>query len=218
MQDLERINAELQGTEVTTDVDAMQAQDNAAVLTSGSVGAESLAAADVQSGVQSSVQVRSVVFLNEESASVYSDELLAEVSPVESDALVTTDTAASDMSSAVSFVSPKAAAAVSGTEMQADGWLNQLPNDAFVVQLAKGANEKGIQKFVRRHGLEDQAAYYRTERESGQVVFVLITSPFSTVADAKAAVAEMPVAVQKGIWVRNVSTLQDLYRQPGSGA
>lgn len=210
VQDLEQINAELQGIEVTTDVDAMMATENAAVLNAPVRQAESFAA----NNLQADVQVRSVVFQDVNSTAEFDDQQLANVTPATS-VSVTTDTAPASLTTSSSFSNTPADTEQS---MQADGWLNQLPADAFVVQLAKGGNEVAIQRFIRKHGLDSQAAYYRTERDSGQIVFVLITSPFKTVAAAKEAVAEMPAAVRKGIWIRNVSTLQGMYRQPGAEA
>lgn len=196
VQDLEQINAALQGNEVTTDVDAMLADEQTTAL-----------------NLPVQAAVRSVVFQTSETPSaagtftaseVLGSEQLASVTPVEvsqpADSLVTTDAYQSGPAP-----SP---------EMQADGWLTQLPADAFVVQLAKGSDETGILRFIRKHGLQEQSMYYRTQRESGQVVYVLISAPFASVSAAKAAVAEMPSAVRKGIWIRNVSTLQEMYRQP----
>ncbi len=212
VQDLEQINAELQGAEVTTDVDAMIADENTASLNAPVRQAESFAA----SNLQAKVRVRSVVFQDTDSSAEYNDQQLATVTPTES-SLVTTDVASASITS--SFTEPTSDIAdLTASGMQADGWLSQLPNDAFVVQLAKGGDEVGIQRFIRKHGLKNQAVYYRTERDSGQVVFVLITSPFKTVAAAKEAVAKMPPAVRKGIWIRNISTLQRMYRLPGSKA
>ncbi|WP_261842149.1 TolC family outer membrane protein [Aliamphritea ceti] len=210
VQDLEQINAELQGADVTTDVDAMMAAENAAALNAPVRQAESFAA----NNLQADVRVRSVVFQDVNSSAESDDQQLANVKPATS-VSVTTDTAPASLTTSSSFSNTPVD---TEQDMQADGWLNQLPADAFVVQLAKGGNEVAIQRFIRKHGLDSQAAYYRTERDSGQIVFVLITSPFKTVAAAKEAVAEMPAAVRKGIWIRNVSTLQGMYRQPGAEA
>lgn len=101
--------------------------------------------------------------------------------------------------------------------MEADNWLMQQPSERYVIQLTNGEYKEGMEKYIRRVGLKDVEGwhYYRTQRDAG-LYYVLVYGEFETVAAAKKALASLPRKARRSHWVRQYSTLQKLYRVPGS--
>lgn len=203
--DLEQINAALQGEDVSTDVDAMQraaaAESFAVVLDVPQRGE-----LDVDSARSNT---RSVVFQTEAD-----DQAFQQFASIETDVIQQQSFVAEPVADSPVTTDVAAAGQPAQIEMQADNWLVQQPSREFVIQLAKGADESGIKRYIRRHQLETQAFYYRTLRENGEMIYVLVSVPFTSVKQAKQAVETMPAAVQRDHWIRRVETLQNNYRQP----
>ena len=101
--------------------------------------------------------------------------------------------------------------------MEADNWLMQQPSERYVIQLTNGEYKEGMEKYIRRVGLKDVEGwhFYRTQRDAG-LYYVLVYGEFETVAAAKKALAGLPRKARRSHWVRQYSTLQKLYRTPGS--
>ncbi len=105
----------------------------------------------------------------------------------------------------------------SSTEVEdpAVRWLMaQKPGD-YVVQLAQARAVQGIKGYIERHGLADQARYYRTQKPSGPV-YVLLYGHYSSYSEAKEAVSRLPNGVLSTTspWIRRVSNVQQQYRRP----
>ena len=101
--------------------------------------------------------------------------------------------------------------------MEADDWLMKQPSDRYVIQLTNGEYKEGMEKYIRRVGLKDVDGwhFYRTQRDAG-LYYVLVYGEFETVAAAKKALDGLPRKARRSHWVRQYSTLQKLYRTPGS--
>ncbi|WP_432472590.1 hypothetical protein [Amphritea sp. HPY] len=105
----------------------------------------------------------------------------------------------------------KAAESLSG--ILPDGWILDQPESRYVIQLANGDEEVGIQRFIRNKNVPVGARYYRTQRDAG-LFYVLIYGEYGSVKEAREALLELPTAVRKNHWIRNISTLQENYRKP----
>lgn len=101
--------------------------------------------------------------------------------------------------------------------MEADGWLMKQPAERYVIQLTNGEFREGMEKYIRRAGLKSVKGwhFYRTQRDAG-LYYVLVYGEYETVAAAKKALAKLPRKARRSHWVRQYSTLQKLYRTPGS--
>ena len=101
--------------------------------------------------------------------------------------------------------------------MEADDWLMRQPAERYVIQLTNGEFKKGMEKYIRRAGLKNVEGwhFYRTQRDAG-LYYVLVYGEYETVAAAKKALAKLPRKARRSHWVRQYSTLQKLYRTPGS--
>lgn len=100
-------------------------------------------------------------------------------------------------------------------EMLADGWILDQPESRYVIQLAYGDEKVGIHRYIRNKKVPLGARYYRTLRDAG-VFYILIYGEYASVKEAREASLELPTAVRKNHWIRNISTLQANYRKPQS--
>ncbi|MEH6575446.1 MAG: hypothetical protein V7731_00045 [Amphritea sp.] len=96
-------------------------------------------------------------------------------------------------------------------QMKPDGWIMQQPTQRFVIQLANGMDEKGIHKYIRQKELPEGTRYYRTQR-GAEVFYILVYGEYESVVQATNAVLQLTVAAQKNHWIRQINTLQKLYR------
>ena len=103
--------------------------------------------------------------------------------------------------------------AVSSEYMLPDGWVLSQPSKSYTIQLTYGMEESGIQKFIKKHRLDEQVNYYRTRRNAG-IFYILVYGQYRSVAEARRALKGLPDQAQKDHWIRNISQLQSLYRAP----
>ncbi|WP_417226213.1 hypothetical protein [Amphritea sp.] len=94
-----------------------------------------------------------------------------------------------------------------------DGWVMDQPTPHFTIQLLYGTHERGVLNYIEKHKLPDSVRYFRTQREAG-LYYVLVYGNYSTITEARAALAELPEMVRKNHWMREFKRLQELYVAP----
>ena len=104
---------------------------------------------------------------------------------------------------------------------QASSWLLNKPQKAIAIQLMAlpSKREPQIKSFLKRHGLTDSVVYYETQRDAGPYLVVLLNQTFSSTANARQVVSQLPAAVKRSKpWVRTFGSLQSKYRPLGQSA
>lgn len=88
-----------------------------------------------------------------------------------------------------------------------DSWLwSQNPSN-YTLQLAAGTDKKAIQTFIKRHRLYGKAVYFHTLRD-GKDWYILVHGSYSEYSQAKQAISQLPLAVQKlKPWARKFSVI-----------
>lgn len=95
-------------------------------------------------------------------------------------------------------------------ETRGKAWLLAQPGSKFTLQLLGTGNLRALRDFIRRHGLEDQAAYFTVQRD-GHPWHTLLYGVYSDRKQARAAIASLPQAVQaQRPWPRRLAVIQDL--------
>lgn len=94
-----------------------------------------------------------------------------------------------------------------------DGWVMEQTSSNFTIQLLYGTHERGVLNYIEKHQLPDSVRYFRTQREAG-LFYVLVYGNYSSITEARAALAELPEAVSKNHWMREFRRLQELYVAP----
>lgn len=115
-------------------------------------------------------------------------------------------------------LSTVAADAAAPGPLQPASWLLSKPKTAIAVQLmaVPSEREREIKAYLKRHGLQDVAVYYETQRDAGPYMVVVLKRVFNTTAAARKAVAKLPAAVKRAKpWVRTFGSLQSKYRPLG---
>jgi len=92
-------------------------------------------------------------------------------------------------------------------------WLLKQAPASWALQLIGVTTRSAAEKFLTRHGLAQQAAVLKTERD-GQTWYVLLYGHYSTQARAQAAAAALPAALRGSTqpWPRSVRSLVALAR------
>jgi septal ring-binding cell division protein DamX len=103
-----------------------------------------------------------------------------------------------------------AKAAESNTE---DAWLEQLPSDGFVVQLAAFDTQADAAAFQRSNAVYAKARIVRAPKKgTNQRYFILLSRPFANKAQADAFMQSSPL-LAKG-WLRSVKSLKTQFNKP----
>jgi SPOR domain len=103
-----------------------------------------------------------------------------------------------------------AKAAESNTE---DAWLEQLPTDGFVVQLAAFDTQADAAAFQRSNAVYAKARIVRAPKKgTNQRYFILLSRPFANKAQADAFMQSSPL-LAKG-WLRSVKSLKTQFNKP----
>lgn len=88
-----------------------------------------------------------------------------------------------------------------------EGWLWSQDPSHYTLQLAAGTDKKAIQVFIKRHKLEDNAAFFHRLRD-GKDWYILIHGSYSGYTKAKEAISQLPQAVQKAKpWARSFGAI-----------
>lgn len=88
-------------------------------------------------------------------------------------------------------------------------WLRGQDPGHYTVQVMAGDDPRAMARYIRRHGLDGQAAYVPTPRGSTPS-YTLVYGSFAAFADARRALAALPEEVRvNGAFVRRIGVLQD---------
>lgn len=89
-------------------------------------------------------------------------------------------------------------------------WLSKQKPDYYTIQLASSRNKQSIKKLFNKSNLKGKGGYYQYSR-NGIDRYALIYGSFSTVAEAKIAMSQLPEELRKKTpWVRKIKTLQNI--------
>ncbi|WP_198343209.1 AAA family ATPase [Oleiphilus messinensis] len=88
-----------------------------------------------------------------------------------------------------------------------DGWVKELPEQGYIVQLLGSYNEATAIKFVTQYNAL-QFVYIESSLK-GKPWFIVLTEGFANRSDARDAVSKMPAAIVKQKpWIRKVSAIR----------
>jgi DamX protein len=86
-------------------------------------------------------------------------------------------------------------------------WLQSRPPQHFTLQLLGGRSEKSLRDYLRQNRVPDPVATFRTVFKGGNW-FVLIHGDFTSMAEARAAIAALPANVRNGKpWARSFASV-----------
>jgi septal ring-binding cell division protein DamX len=88
-----------------------------------------------------------------------------------------------------------------------EAWVNQLPADAYVVQLAAMDTQEEMRSFQRSNAVYAKARIMRARhKDTGKRYFILVAGPFETKAQADAFMQSSPL-LSKG-WLRSGKSMK----------
>lgn len=88
-----------------------------------------------------------------------------------------------------------------------DGWLWSQDPSHYTLQLTAGTDKKAIQAFIKQHRLYGKAVYFHRLR-NGKDWYILVHGSYSDFSQAKQAISQLPLAVQKlNPWTRKFSAI-----------
>ena len=89
-------------------------------------------------------------------------------------------------------------------------WIAAQDPQHFTVQLIGVGSQEAVVRFIRKHGLEERAAYFSMER-NGQPWFVAVYGSFSSRDDARQALQRLPSSLRSASpWIRSFHDIQAL--------
>lgn len=111
----------------------------------------------------------------------------------------------------VSSIKTQATASASAGAPLASGeqHLLGLSSDQYTIQVLGSYSERDVINYINKHNLRDKVVYYRGDRD-GKDWYVALYGAYQTSKEAKAAIADLPVDVQKQKpWVKLLSSVQE---------
>ena len=88
-----------------------------------------------------------------------------------------------------------------------EGWLWSQDPSHYTLQLTAGTDKKAIQTFIKRHNLTGKAVFFHHLRD-GKDWYILLHGSYSGYSKAKAAINQLPPAVQKAKpWARSFGAI-----------
>jgi septal ring-binding cell division protein DamX len=88
-----------------------------------------------------------------------------------------------------------------------EAWVNQLPSDAYVVQLAAMDTQEEMRRFQRSNSVYAKARIMRARhKDTGKRYYILVAGPFETKAQADAFMQSNPL-LTKG-WLRSAKSMK----------
>ena len=92
--------------------------------------------------------------------------------------------------------------------LKREDWIRSRPTSHFTLQLLGVEHVQSLKEFVARHGLQNQAFYYVTERK-GKSWYPLLWGDFPNKKSAIEGARQLPLEVQSnGYWVRKFGDVQ----------
>jgi len=99
---------------------------------------------------------------------------------------------------------------VSKTEFKQNSWLLEQNINSFTLQLVGSGNEQAIKAFIRKHKLNEQAAYYKTVK-NGKPWFAVVHGVYKNNAQALKASKAVARKTSTKPWIRPMNSIhQDL--------
>jgi len=87
-------------------------------------------------------------------------------------------------------------------------WIFAQDSSYFTVQLTSWEEEERARKYIKKHGLLNDAAYVHT-RSKGKDWYLVVYRAYPNVKQARQGISGLSPSLKKyGPWVRNVSSLQ----------
>jgi DamX protein len=87
-------------------------------------------------------------------------------------------------------------------------WIKRQPADHYTIQLVSTVEKETLNPFIRHHKLDDRVAYYR-KNINGKTWHALIYGVYSSTAEARAAVSELPDELSNNKpWIQKIQTIQ----------
>jgi len=91
--------------------------------------------------------------------------------------------------------------------LQETNWLRDQNAHHLSVQIVASHDLQALQELARTLRLDAELAWFQTRRE-GRDWYTLVVGPYPSVARARAAVTELPAAVQRQQpWVRSFASI-----------
>ena len=182
------------------------ASAEAAAAAASAASAEALAAAELAASVAE--QAAKVTSQAQDVASAASAAASAAVAPVVA-------AAASEPAPAASEPVPaKKKAETPKPEASADeAWVDQLPANAYVVQLAAMDTQEDMRSFQRSNAAYAKARILRAkQKDSGKRYYILVAGPFENKSQADAFMQSNPL-LSKG-WLRSSKSMKTQFTKP----
>jgi septal ring-binding cell division protein DamX len=119
--------------------------------------------------------------------------------------------AAAEPASAAPAPEKKAEAAPENNSDEA--WVNQLPANGYVVQLAAMDTQEEMRSFQRSNAAYAKARIMRTRhKDTGKRFYILVAGPFETKAQADSFMQSSPL-LAKG-WLRSTKSMKTQFTKP----
>ncbi len=94
-----------------------------------------------------------------------------------------------------------------------ESWILAQKPSHYTIQILGVRNEKSVIKFVEKHRLWNQAAYFKTDYK-GKNWFSLLYGIYSTRKEALSAKEELPEEIHKSLpWIRKISSVHDAIKK-----
>ena len=94
-----------------------------------------------------------------------------------------------------------------------EAWVNQLPANGYVVQLAAMDTQEEMRSFQRSNAAYAKARIMRTRhKDTGKRFFILVAGPFETKAQADSFMQSSPL-LAKG-WLRSTKSMKTQFTKP----
>lgn len=107
---------------------------------------------------------------------------------------------------------PKPAAPKTRNGLRGADWLKRQDPNHFTLQLVASGREQAIVDFARRHGVMDEAAYFRGLR-NGKDWYSLVYGAYPDRATADTAAKALPAGIKSRPWIRTFGSIQTDIRQ-----
>ncbi|MGY8870633.1 MAG: hypothetical protein ACKVJE_09355 [Pseudomonadales bacterium] len=96
--------------------------------------------------------------------------------------------------------------------VRGSAWINKQPDMRYAIQLVQASQLSGIEKFIKKHDLDDNS-YYIHALQDGQYRYILLYGNYPNNRTSKKIAKTLPDAVQKaGYWIRTFGDLRRSYK------
>ena len=100
------------------------------------------------------------------------------------------------------------APAMANETMRREAWLLQQNPKNFTLQIASSANKDNLESYIKKHNLQNQAAYFRRTLDSKDW-YSLVYGNYSNRTDALSAAEKLKAELEiSDIWIRQFNDVQ----------